>query len=112
MPLPATIGSYQNLRQFILEVLGELGWGYHPDTRFSDYIDAATGAPTYTVEQAFERDSLQEQAFDTFGDAVYDLALSITYEWAGIRYDADLQSLVHCDSGKIVCELPYPDELG
>lgn len=108
MALPPTIRTRMHLRQFMLEVLGELGWGYHPDTRFGDYINLHTGDPTYTPEEALHREALQEQAFEAFGDDVYSLSLGIAYEWAGIRYDGEAGLLVHCDTGAVVEMLPYP----
>lgn len=108
MPMPSLIETRQHLRQFMHEVLGELGWGYHPDTPFGDYVNGDTGEPTYTAEQAAERDALQDQAFEVFGDALYDLALESAYEWAGIRYDPELDMLVYRETGAVVSELPYP----
>ena len=43
--------------------MDQIGLGYHPDTRFADYI-SPDGTATYTAEEARQLDELTGQAFE------------------------------------------------
>lgn len=110
MPIPEQIATADDVRAFLLEVLEELGWAFHPDTPFTEYIRTDTGNPSYTAEEASRRDRLIEQAFDLMGDNLYDFALATAYDWAGIRFDTGVGSLVYCDTREPIRGFHRPGE--
>jgi hypothetical protein len=105
MPLPDAIGNKDDLVQFLRQVTEELGWGFHPDTRFADYVCLLTGEPTYTDEDAALRDALIAQAFALVGDDIYAVGLEVVYQWAGIRYDSARRLLVDANTQEPVHRL-------
>jgi hypothetical protein len=58
---------------FVTACVNRIGAGYHPDTPFAEYVDAA-GEPLFGEKDATELDSATDAAFSILGDDVYDVA--------------------------------------
>lgn len=77
MSLSATIRTEDDVRLLISHFLHEENLNFHPDTPFADYINYENGEPTYTAEEAEQRDALVEQCFEVAGDRVYDIGMEV-----------------------------------
>lgn len=75
--------NLQDVRHFISQCVAELGMGFHPDTPFDDYINVQTGLPTYTPEQAEEREMQMGKAMQWCYEHDVDI-----YEVAVVAMDA------------------------
>jgi hypothetical protein len=60
---PTTITDEVSARAFVQWCIGELGFGYHPDTPFCEYVND-DGTRCFTDEQAAHLDALNGAAFD------------------------------------------------
>lgn len=81
-----TINTEKDLRALLTEVIGYLGWAFHPDNSMTDYIRRDTGEPSYTIEEAKRLDCLMEEAFDfceQHGIDIYELSMEISKELYG-----------------------------
>ena len=45
-----TIRTDKDLREMLTEIIGYLGWAFHPDDPMTDYVHRDTGEPSYTQE--------------------------------------------------------------
>ena len=59
-----TINTENDLRSMLTEVIGYLGWAFHPDDSMTDYVYRDTGEPSYTPEEAKRLDLLMDEAFE------------------------------------------------
>ena len=81
-----TIKTENDLREMLTEVIGYLGWAFHPDDPITDYILRDTGEPSYTIEEAKKLDDLMDEAFDfceKTGIEIYELSMDICKELHG-----------------------------
>lgn len=83
MKLPNTIQTEADVRAFFTGLMREEDLNFHPDTPFTDYVDYATGLPTYTHEESHVREQLLEQCFAVASDEVYTIGLEIFRQAAG-----------------------------
>lgn len=64
----------QDVRRWLREVIGpKLGGAFHPDTRFTDYIEIKTGHPTFSAHQAARLQAQLTKAFVICEDLKLDL---------------------------------------
>lgn len=77
------MNNLTDVRNFIRQCTEELGMGFHPDTPFDDYVNVDTGLPTYTPEQAEERQLQMEQAMEWCDENHQDI-----YEMSVVASDA------------------------
>ena len=89
-----TIKTENDLREMLTEVIGYLGWAFHPDDPMTDYVCRDTGEPSYTPEEAKRLDELIDEAFDFCekeGIDIYELSMEISKELHGdIFVDRDV----------------------
>jgi hypothetical protein len=81
-----TIKTEKDLREMLTEVIGYLGWAFHPDDPMTDYIRRDTGEPSYTSEEAQRLDCLMDEAFEFCnqqGLDIYELSMNISKELHG-----------------------------
>lgn len=81
-----TINTEIDLRALLTEVIGYLGWAFHPDNSMTDYVRRDTGEPSYTTEEALRLDILMDEAFDfceQHGVDIYELSMEISKELHG-----------------------------
>lgn len=67
--------STAEAEEWVREQVENIGIGYHPDTRFEDYIDKGTGKRLFSDDEARELNALSDAAFDRLGNDIYDVAL-------------------------------------
>ena len=80
------IKTEKDLRDMLAEVIGYLGWAFHPDDPMTDYVRRDTGEPSYTQEEAQRLDHLMDEAFDFCnqqGLDIYELSMEICKELHG-----------------------------
>ena len=68
-----------DVRYFFIPMISAIGYGFHPDTRFADYVDSE-GKPTFSARDAVRLDIMMERVFhvaEEEGFDVYELALSL-----------------------------------
>lgn len=75
--LPSSIRTVADARRFFRHLLEVERLSFHPDDRFSTYVEMGTGRRSYTPAQAAARDRLMRQVFAVVPDP-YDLALKET----------------------------------
>ena len=75
--LPLSISSHSDLVKFIEFCINILGGGFHPDTPFDDYVNLETNEPTFSQAEVVALDVLMEQAFEKYGDKIYDISLKM-----------------------------------
>lgn len=81
-----TINTENDLRSMLTEVIGYLGWAFHPDDSMTDYVRRDTVEPSYTLEEAKRLDSLMDEAFDfceQHSIDIYELSMEISKELHG-----------------------------
>ena len=81
-----TIKTENDLRAMLTDVIGYLGWAFHPDNSMTDYFCRDTGEPSYTTEEAQRLDFLMDEAFDfskQHGVDIYELSMEICKELHG-----------------------------
>jgi hypothetical protein len=59
---PPEVRDRETATRFVRWCVEQLGLGYHPDTRFADYVEE-DGRPAFTPAQALQLDELTEKAF-------------------------------------------------
>lgn len=59
-----SIKTENDLRSMLTEVIGYLGWAFHPDNSMADYVRRDTGEPSYTIEEAQRLNCLMDEASD------------------------------------------------
>jgi hypothetical protein len=72
------IKTISDIKSFYASILNE-GIMMHPDDNFFDYINSATGEPTYSEQEATKRNNLLSECFRVCDDAnicIYELMLS------------------------------------
>jgi len=77
------IQSVEGVRIFFALLL-DAGFNFHPDERFADYVDHATGRDCFTIEEASGLDDLMAQAFAACRAAdldVYAVGLDVWRAW-------------------------------
>jgi hypothetical protein len=52
-----------------------IGVGFHPDTKFSDYVDVKRGEKLFNEDQIAHAEANMEACFEVLGDEVYEVAL-------------------------------------
>jgi hypothetical protein len=80
------IETTANIKTFVEELLSE-GVSFHPDDDFSDIVNIETDLPTYSDQQAEERNRLMAQCFliaEQNEIDLYDLALELTLKDTGL----------------------------
>lgn len=73
------IYTVEDVQKFFND-LHEEGLNFHPDDDFNNYINIDTREPTYTTDEAAERNKLLDQAFDVCdknGVDIYELCIDI-----------------------------------
>jgi hypothetical protein len=70
---PPDVSDGESATRFVKWCVEQLGLGFHPDTRFAEYVEE-DGSPVFTPEQARQLDELTEKAFN-FIDP-YDVGMS------------------------------------
>lgn len=81
-----TINTENDLRALLIEVIGYLGWAFHPDEPMTEYARRDTNEPSYTSEEAQRLDNLMDKAFDfceQHGIDIYELSMEISKELHG-----------------------------
>lgn len=81
-----TINTEKDLRALLTEVIGYLGWAFHPDNSMMDYVCRDTSEPSYTPEEAKRLDLLMDEAFgfcEQHGIDIYELSMEISKELHG-----------------------------
>lgn len=81
-----TIKTEKDLRDMLTEVIGYLGWAFHPDDPMTDYISRDTGESSYTTAEAQRLGLLMDEAFDFCnqqGLDIYALSMEICKELHG-----------------------------
>lgn len=81
-----SIHTEDDLRAMLTEVIGYLGWAFHPDDPMTDYVRRDTGEPSYSAEEAKRLDELMDEAFDFCekeGIDIYELSMEISKELHG-----------------------------
>lgn len=63
--LPNKIRTKEELANFFAYLYREENLSFHPDEDFNTYVDSGTGAPSYTMEEAHDRNRLMAEAFET-----------------------------------------------
>ena len=56
-----TINTENDLRALLSEVIGCLGWAFHPDEPTTEYVQRDTSEPSYTSEEAQRLDNLMDK---------------------------------------------------
>ena len=80
------IKTEKDLREMLTEVIGYLGWAFHPDDPMKDYIRRDTGEPSYSPEEAERLDHLMDEAFEFCERRnidIYELSMEISKELYG-----------------------------
>lgn len=80
------IKTEKDLRDMLAEVIGYLGWAFHPDDPMTDYVNRETGELSYTPEEADRLDKLMDKAVDFCnqqGLDIYELSMEICKELHG-----------------------------
>ncbi len=69
----------------LTEVIGYLGWTFHPDDPMADYIRMDIGEPSYTHEEAERLDYQMDEAFDFCErqGIIYELSMDICKQLHG-----------------------------
>jgi hypothetical protein len=84
MYLPySSVEDAQSAARFAEASVAYIGVAYHPDTRFSDYIDE-TGRRLFTQDESARLDFLAEKAFSFCGTALYDIAVARQRQHLGL----------------------------
>ena len=81
-----TINTENDLRAMLTEVIGYLGWAFHPDNPMMDYVRRDTGESSFTPEEALRLDCLMDEAFyfcEQHGVDIYELSMEISKELHG-----------------------------
>ena len=81
-----TINTENDLRSMLTEVIGYIGWAFHPDDSMTNYFYRDTGEPSYNLEGAQRLDLLMDEAFDfceQHGVDIYELSMEISKELHG-----------------------------
>ena len=81
-----SIYTKKDLRDLLTEVIGCLGWAFHPDDPITDYVRRDTDEPSFTTEDAPRLDHLMDEAFDFCdqqGLDIYELSMEICKELHG-----------------------------
>ena len=81
-----TIKTENDLREMLTEVIGYLGWAFHPDDPMTDYVRRDTGEPSYSLEEAKRIEGLMDEAFDFCGKHgidIYELSMEISKKLHG-----------------------------
>jgi hypothetical protein len=79
----------QQAIDYVKHCVDWIGPGFHPDTRFADYVDGA-GRKLFNDDQVAIADANIEECFAVLGDEVYDIALD--HSRAKFREPAQLQA--------------------
>jgi hypothetical protein len=82
----AEILGIADVKEFMRELVQE-GTNAHPDEDFSNYVNMNTGLPSYTAEEAAERNRLMNQCFnvcEAAGQDVYDVMQEIFLTETGL----------------------------
>lgn len=66
--------TYAEAEEFIRETVQNIGMGYHPDSRFEDYVDD-NGKRLFSDDEAEELNMKTNAAFNVLGTEVYDIAM-------------------------------------
>lgn len=77
------IKTVKDVIEFFHHLAEEERLSFHPDENFEDYVNMKTNKPSYTQEEAHERDALMEQCFvvcDQNNRDIYDLSLKQFYK--------------------------------
>lgn len=85
-----TINTENDLRAMLTEVIGYLGWAFHPDNSMAEYVRRDNSEPSYTLEEAKRLDQLMDEAFDfceQHGIDIYGLSMEISKELHGDIFD-------------------------
>lgn len=80
------ISNVNDLQAMLTEVIGHLGWAFHPDDSMTDYVCRDSGEPSYTLEEAKRLDCLMDDAFDFCderGIDIYELSMEISRKLHG-----------------------------
>ena len=81
-----TIKTENDLRAMLTDVIGYLGWAFHPDEPMTEYVQRDSGEPSYTSEEAQRLDNLMDKAFDFCEQHeidIYELSIEISKELHG-----------------------------
>jgi hypothetical protein len=92
----AEIKSIEDVAEFVSQLVDE-GLNYHPDDDFENYVNMETGDPSYTLEQASERNRLNMQCFevcDAAGADIYNISMEIFLKKTGLDKYIPLPSTV------------------
>jgi len=81
-----TISTENDLRALLTEVIGYLGWAFHPDESMTEYVRENTGAPSYTQEETLRLDTLTDEVFEfceQHGIDIYEQSMETSKELHG-----------------------------
>jgi hypothetical protein len=84
-----TIKTEKDLRKMLTEVIGNLGWAFHPDDPMTDFVRMDTGEPFCSSEEAQRLDHLMDEAFDFCnqqGIDIYELSMELCEEQHGVFF--------------------------
>lgn len=65
----------ESARAFLTWCAKHIGGGFHPDTRFTDYVVNKTNKATFTKDLAYRLQTELNITFAILGDSVYDVAM-------------------------------------
>lgn len=81
------ITTIEEVKTFFRHVVSLIGDEWHPDDKYSFYLDPKTKEPVFTAEEQALYDRLQEECFsvcDVAGADIYDLGWEIVEKSMGI----------------------------
>jgi hypothetical protein len=78
---PLTITKEADFKNFCRVLMEEDGVNFHPDDPGESYYKIGTDERTFSDAEARWYDRLINQAFEMFGDRVYDIALDEFQAW-------------------------------
>lgn len=87
-----TFETEDDVRDFLTDVIGRVGWAFHPDDSMCDYIDRETDEYVFTQKEAGYLDNLMDEAMDFCNENdidIYDLSDEICKELYGNLFDED-----------------------
>ena len=80
------INDITDVKEFAAFLIGE-GVAFHPDNNFNEYVNIETGEPTYSDEQAAERNKLMNRCFqvcEESGESIYEIMMGVYLKETGM----------------------------